>query len=54
MIYHELEGNQSVKIYEDHKVEVFTIPLNHRLTAMAISLEKPKERHLNMEEIKAS
>ncbi|MCO7318483.1 ribonuclease Z [Riemerella anatipestifer] len=52
VIYHELEGNQSVKIYEDHKVEVFTIPLNHRIYCNGyLFREKPKERHLNMEEI---
>jgi ribonuclease Z len=31
VIYHELEGKESVKIYEDKRVEVFTIPLNHRI-----------------------
>ncbi|MDY3529257.1 ribonuclease Z [Riemerella anatipestifer] len=52
VIYRELEGNQSVKIYEDHKVEVFTIPLNHRIYCNGyLFREKPKERHLNMEEI---
>ncbi len=42
VIYHELEGNQSVKIYEDHKVEVFTIPLNHRIYCNGYLFRKTK------------
>lgn len=53
IIYHELAGNQSKKIYEDKKVEVFTIPLDHRIYCNGyLFREKPKERHLNMEEIR--
>lgn len=52
MIYHELDKNYSEKIYEDNRVEVFTIPLNHRIYCNGyLFREKPKERHLNMEEI---
>src|SRR5690606_26855507 len=31
IIYHELTTNQSEKNYEDKRVEVFTIPLKHRI-----------------------
>lgn len=52
VIYHELEGKESVKIYEDKRVEVYTIPLNHRIYCNGyLFKEKPKERHLNMKEI---
>lgn len=52
VIYHELENNFSEKIYEDNRVEVFTIPLNHRIYCNGyLFREKPKERHLNMVEI---
>ncbi|MDO4225441.1 MAG: ribonuclease Z [Bergeyella zoohelcum] len=53
VVYHELNGKKSEKIYEDKKVEVYTIPLNHRIYCNGyLFREKPKERHLNMEEIK--
>ncbi|WKS94541.1 ribonuclease Z [Riemerella columbina] len=53
VIYHELEGHQSVKVYEDAKVEVYTIPLDHRIYCNGyLFREKPKERRLNIEEIK--
>ena len=52
LVYHELEGNTSQKIYEDKRVEVFTIPLDHRIYCNGyLFREKPKERHLNMTEI---
>ena len=52
VIYHELGNKNSEKIYEDHKLEVFTIPLDHRIYCNGyLFREKPKERHLNMEEI---
>ncbi|WP_417431722.1 ribonuclease Z [Halpernia sp.] len=52
IIYHELNKNYSEKIYEDNRVEVFTIPLNHRIYCNGyIFKEKEKERHLNMSEI---
>ena len=53
VIYHELEGKQSQKIYEDKAVEVYTIPLDHRIYCNGyLFREKPKSRHLNMEEIR--
>ena len=52
VIYHELESKKSVKIYEDNRVEVYTIPLDHRIYCNGyLFREKPKERHLNMHEI---
>lgn len=52
LIYHELESKNSEKIYEDKRVEVFTIPLKHRIYCNGyLFREKPKERHLNMQEV---
>ncbi|QOR74316.1 ribonuclease Z [Cruoricaptor ignavus] len=52
VVYHELQGRNSEKIFEDKKVEVFTIPLNHRIYCNGyLFREKPKPRHLNMQEI---
>jgi len=52
VIYHELSSKQSEKIYDDKRVEVFTIPLDHRIYCNGyLFREKPKERHLNMAEI---
>lgn len=52
VVYHELDKNYSEKIYEDNRVEVFTIPLDHRVYCNGyLFREKPKERHLNMKEI---
>lgn len=52
VIYHELDKNYSEKIYEDNRVEVFTIPLDHRIYCNGyLFREKPKERHINMEEV---
>ncbi len=52
VVYHELESKNSEKIFEDKRVEVFTIPLNHRIYCNGyLFREKPNERHLNMAEI---
>ena len=52
LIYHELESKKSVRIFEDNRLEVFTIPLNHRIYCNGyLFREKPKERHLNVQEI---
>jgi len=52
VIYHELSSKKSEKIYEDNRVEVFTIPLDHRIYCNGyLFREKPKERHLNMQEV---
>ena len=52
VIYHELDKDYSEKIYEDSRVEVYTIPLDHRIYCNGyLFREKPKDRHLNMKEI---
>lgn len=52
VVYHELDKDYSEKIYEDNRVEVFTIPLDHRIYCNGyLFREKPKERHINMEEV---
>ena len=52
VIYHELSSKNSEKIYEDNRVEVFTIPLDHRIYCNGyLFREKQGERHLNMQEI---
>lgn len=52
VVYHELDKNYSEKIFEDNRVEVYTIPLDHRIYCNGyLFREKPKERHLNMQEI---
>lgn len=52
VVYHELDKEYSEKIYEDNRVEVYTIPLDHRIYCNGyLFKEKPKDRHLNMQEI---
>ncbi|WP_208021519.1 ribonuclease Z [Flavicella sediminum] len=52
LIFHELEGTESQLIFEDKKVEVHTIPLNHRIyTNGYLFKEKVGERKLNMDAI---
>jgi ribonuclease Z len=52
VIYHELQSKTSEKIFEDNRVEVYTIPLDHRIYCNGyLFKEKPKERHLNMQEV---
>lgn len=49
LIFHELSATVSEKIYEDEKVEVHTIPLDHRIyTNGFLFKEKPGERKLDM------
>ena len=53
LIFHELESKKSELIFEDNRVEVHTIPLKHRIYCNGyLFKEKPKSRHLNMQEIK--
>jgi ribonuclease Z len=52
LIFHELTSKSSELIYEDNKVEVHTIPLDHRIyTNGFLFREKEGERHLNMPEV---
>jgi ribonuclease Z len=52
IIFHELENENSELVFENKRVEVYTIPLNHRIYCNGyLFKEKEKDRHLNMEEI---
>ena len=52
LIFHELTSKTSELIFEDDKVEVYTIPLDHRIyTNGFLFKEKEGERHLNMNAI---
>ena len=49
MLFHELSSKESELIFEDDKVSVRTIPLNHRVyTNGYLFTEKEKPRNLNM------
>ena len=49
LYFHELESDQSELIFEDEKVSVQTIPLQHRIYCNGyLFTEKPKERKLNL------
>ncbi len=51
--FHELSSKKSEMIFEDKKVEVYTIPLKHRIyTNGYLFKEKQKERNLNINEIR--
>lgn len=53
LFFTELESTTSEKIFEDKQVEVYTIPLDHRIyTNGFLFREKPKPRKLNIEAIK--
>ena len=52
LIFHELTSHNSELIFEDEKVEVYTIPLTHRVyTNGFLFKEKEKPRKLNMDAI---
>mgnify|MGYP000521856914 FL=1 len=52
IIFHELTSTESELIFEDDKVSVRTIPLNHRVyTNGYLFVEKEKPRKLNIEKI---
>jgi len=49
LIFHELTSNESELIFEDDKVQVYTIPLEHRIyTNGFLFKEKEGERRLNI------
>ncbi|RPD98249.1 ribonuclease Z [Aureibaculum marinum] len=53
IIYHELKNDQSELIFDDNKVEVYTVPLTHRVyTNGFLFKEKIGERKLNINAIK--
>ena len=52
LVFHELTSDASELIFEDHKVEVHTIPLTHRIyTNGFLFKEKLGERKLNMDAV---
>ncbi len=52
LLFHELEGKESELIFEDKKIKVSTIPLDHRIyTNGYLFEEKEGQRKLNMENI---
>ncbi|MBT8377312.1 MAG: ribonuclease Z [Winogradskyella sp.] len=52
LIFHELESKESELIYEDDKVEVHTVPLDHRVyTNGFLFKEKEGERKLNVKAV---
>lgn len=52
LFIHELESKISEKIFEDDQVEVYTIPLDHRIyTNGYLFREKPSERRLDINKI---
>jgi len=54
LIFHELSSQSSELIYEDEKVSVHTIPLDHRVyTNGFLFKEKPFERKLDIDKAKA-
>jgi len=53
IIFHELNSTESELIFEDEKVKVYTIPLNHRVyTNGFLFKEKEKSRKINISAIK--
>ena len=54
IIFHELYSSSSVLIFEDEKVSVHTIPLDHRIyTNGFIIKEKPFDRKLNINKVES-
>jgi len=52
LIFHELSSSESELIFENEKVEIYTIPLTHRIyTNGFLFKEKPASRKLNMSAI---
>ncbi len=53
LVFNELNSKESILIFEDEKVEVYTIPLDHRVyTNGYLFKEKPKLRKLNIEAVR--
>lgn len=52
LIFHELEHEDSKLIYEDNKIEVYNLPLDHRIYCNGYLIkEKSGLKNLNIEEI---
>ncbi len=53
IVFHELTSTRSELIFEEDKISVHTIPLNHRVyTNGYLFREKPKSRNLHLDNIK--
>ncbi len=53
LLFHELESKESQLVYQDSKVKVSTIPLDHRIyTNGFLFQENPLERTLNVEAVR--
>jgi len=53
LVFHDLNSEKSELIFEDEKVEVYTIPLEHRIyTNGFLFIEKIGERKLNIDAVK--
>jgi ribonuclease Z len=53
IVFHELNSTESELIFEDEKVKVYTIPLNHRVyTNGFLFKEKEKSRKINISAVK--
>ncbi|MEO1012748.1 MAG: ribonuclease Z [Bacteroidota bacterium] len=53
LYFHELEARESVLVFEDDSISVYTIPLDHRVyTNGFLFKEKPKERKLSVEAVR--
>lgn len=54
LIFHELETKESQLIYSDKKIEVYNLPLKHRIYCNGyLFKEKPKLRILDIETVKS-
>ena len=52
LIFHELDFYDSRLIFEDKKVEVYNLPLDHKIYCNGfLIVEKPKLKNLNLDEI---
>jgi len=52
LLFHELTSKESVQVFEDSKISVNTIPLNHRIyTNGFLFQEKVSERKLNIDAV---
>lgn len=55
LVFHELDSDEPQLLFDDDKVSVTTIPLNHRVyTNGFLFQEKPNERTLDIDAVKAA
>lgn len=47
LIFHDIESDKNIVIYEDNSITIETLPLNHRIPCCGFLFkEKPKKRHI--------